>query len=152
MPKTIIIRNTWRCSDCDFEWDIGGQDGCPEGDCVGHVYQTTDVSRMGTLTVVGVEDIEVEILDRDETLMRQANQDAINAQIAIADSHGEFPTEINREYQRDLRLADLEVFIAEEKAKGYFLATDEEKTTYRTAREADIVLAVAAARAREYTA
>jgi len=49
-------------------------------------------------------------------------------------------------------LADLEVFIAEEKAKGYFLATDEEKTTYRTAREADIVLAVAAARAREYTA
>jgi len=40
---------------------------------------------MGTLTVVGVEDIEVEILDRDETLMRQANQDAINAQIAIAD-------------------------------------------------------------------
>ena len=152
MPRTVIIRNTWRCSDCDFEWDIGGQDGCPEGDCVGHVYQTSDVSRMGTLTVSGVEDIEVEILDRDQTLVRQANQDAINAQIATEDSLGEFPTEVNREYQRDLRLADLEVFIASEKENGFFLATDAEKDAYRTAREADITRAIAAAKLREYTA
>ena len=152
MPKTIIIRNTWRCSECDSEWGSEIEGSCTQGGCGGNISQTTDVARMGRITVMGVEDIEVEILDRDETLMRQANQDAINAQIAIADSHGEFPTEINREYQRDLRLADLEVFIAEQKAKGYFLATDEEKTAYRTAREADIVLAIAAAKAREYKA
>ena len=116
MPRTVIIRNTWRCSECDSEWGFEIEGSCTQSGCGGNISQTTDVARMGRLTVMGVEDIEVEILDRDEALIRKANQDAINAQIATADSHGEFPTEINRQYHLYLRLSDLEVFIAEEKA------------------------------------
>ena len=72
MPRTIFVRKTWRCPTCDAEWDSDVQDGkvCPY--CgTGIVRQENDVTRCGTLTVMGVEDIEPEIEAADQARIQK---------------------------------------------------------------------------------
>ena len=66
MPKTIVVRQTWRCPTCDSEWDTAILDGQICSRCEkGVVRRETDPTRCGTLTVMGEEDIESEIERED---------------------------------------------------------------------------------------
>ena len=63
MPRTIIVRQTWRCPTCDSEWDSPVLDGQVCSYCnVGVVRREMNPARCGTLTVIGEEDIEEELL------------------------------------------------------------------------------------------
>ena len=64
MARTVIIRQTWRCPVCSSEWDTPLYNTllCPH--CSqGIVGRETDPARCGTLTVMGAEDIEIEIAE-----------------------------------------------------------------------------------------
>ena|SRR3990167_3777271 len=60
MPKTIIVRQTYHCTDCRYESDvlIGA---CTTTGCRGDIYLETNPAKCGVLTVIGNEDIETEI-------------------------------------------------------------------------------------------
>lgn len=62
MPKTIIVRQTYHCTDCRYESDVL-VGACPTKGCRGDIYLETDPKKCGTLTVIGDEDIEAEIAE-----------------------------------------------------------------------------------------
>lgn len=60
MPKTVITRQTWHCTGCEYESDrIKGS--CSTNGCTGTIYEETDPARCGTLTIIGMEDVHIEL-------------------------------------------------------------------------------------------
>lgn len=63
MPKTIIKRRTWGCEGCNWNTDNPDFEGVSCPSCREHeIQRETDPDRMGTLTVMGEEDIEDEFV------------------------------------------------------------------------------------------
>lgn len=60
MPRTTIIRRTWHCTMCRYESDrlVGA---CSTLGCAGAILEETDPLKCGSMTVIGIEDIEAEI-------------------------------------------------------------------------------------------
>ena len=156
MPRTVIIRKTWRCPVCDAEWDSSAYNTLPCPYCgQGVVRIETNPARCGTLTVMGYEDIEEEILERDEATYRTRGLAGINAQAAAIDAEGEFATPVAMARFITRRIDDMEQKIASLKLEaasgpteptfrpqGYFLRTPADITAYRSARRADIAAAI----------
>ena len=67
MPKTIIKRKTWGCT-CLWNTDNPEWEGrdCPNCGKPNGIQRETDPNRMGTLTIMGEEDVELEIEREDE--------------------------------------------------------------------------------------
>lgn len=164
MPKTVIIRQTWRCPTCDSEWDSSILDGKTCSHCgQGVVRRETNPARCGTLSIMGEEEIDGEIEERTEATFRARRLAEVDTEIASLDAEGEFPTAVVRERRRAERKADVEQRIARLRQQeasdpteptfrpqGYFLATPADAATYRVRRQADIAAAIIAARMREH--
>ena len=175
MPKTIIKVKTFMCpngigdknSFCRFHraWDNLPKDRwgyikCPT--CNLELEKSIlDKDKM-TRTVMGEEDIEVEILDRDEPKHRSERITEIDAQIERMDRDGEFATEIKKERIRESMKKSAEEHIVNLKKQkgsdpseptfsplGYFLKNAAEVTTYRVKRKKDIAKAIVEARKHE---
>lgn len=154
MPKTVIIRNTWRCPVCPHpgpcQWDNDSLDGqvCPN--CHdGIIGLTNIVERMGTLTIMGPEDVEEEILERDESTYRARRITEISNDIERRDGEGQFATTIAKELALSRATATLDTRIAEKRDKEFFLEP-EEVAAYRQRRLNDIDAAIAVAKTKEY--
>lgn len=156
MPKTIIIRRTWRCQVCyqagcwRCQWGDDALNGqkCPH--CgVGVVVEETDPNKCGTLIVKGEEDIEPEIMERTESNFRSKRQDAVSSQADKMDLDGDFPTATAKSRFIAQRHEEVENTIQLLRAKGYFLDTPTQISAYRAQRVTDIQKAIAAARVKE---
>ena len=113
---------------------------CPT--CKLALVKSTDPNDKITMTVMGEEDIEPEIIDRDETAHRTAKLTQVDAQIATMDIDGEFATTIAREKQRTQRKENAESEIARKKRTGYFLTSLAQVDAYRVKRKENIRLAI----------
>ena len=155
MPKTAVQQITFMCltglgnpnASCRFHRasnNMPSDNMCPV--CGKQLVRSTDSLDKITMTVMGEEDIEPEILDRDETSHRAAQLTAVAARIIRMDTDGEFPTPVRRELQRARFNALVEEEIAQRKREGFFLTTPAQIVAYRDKRKVDIVKAITAAR------
>ena len=160
MPRTVIIRKTWRCPVCPHpgsaQWDNDSLNGklCPL--CgVGIVRLETDPEKCGTLTVMGSEDIEDEIADRTESIHRVRRVASVSR---ITKTLNEFGDEVTTQTavpfanatpdEQRYAVARMERDIAQLKAQNYFLVTPTDVVSYRTKRLADIASAILTNQAR----
>ena len=72
MPKTIFRRKTFGCPTCYWNTDNPVAEGikCPRRGC-GFIIHETDPERMGTITIMGPEDIDDEILKMDDERVKE---------------------------------------------------------------------------------
>jgi len=189
MPRTEIKIKTWGCDGCDYEQDFEQtqeninkhfrfdpdfvkkgvviQPGeCPSCVLTGELGHTlipvTSPEKQITLTIIGEEDIELEIEERVEETYR-VHRLAENARhMESMDAKGEFPTSVARDRlqaQRDLDVEQDIISLKDEaasdpngatfKPQGYFLTTPASISNYRTKRLADISKAITKARELE---
>jgi hypothetical protein len=104
---------------------------------------------MGTLTIMGPEDVEEEILERDESTYRARRITEISNDIERRDGEGQFATTIAKELALSRATATLDTRIAEKRDKEFFLEP-EEVAAYRQRRLNDIDAAIAVAKTKEY--
>jgi len=189
MPRTEIKIKTWGCDGCNYEQDFeqtqenidrhfrfdptfvnkgvkvqpGECPGCALKGEVGHTLTpVTNPEKQITLTIIGEEDIELEIEKRTEATYRTSRLADATRYIDLMDSNGEFPTSIARDRYRAQRESGVEDEITSLKAtaaskpseprftpQGYFLTTPASITNYRTKRLADISKAITKARELE---
>ena len=155
MPKTVILKKTWRCPCCPHpglsQWDNDCFEGQPCPNCGEDIVAlTTDTDRMGTMTIIGEEDIEIEIAERDETTHRTKRQAETEEQLEGRDARGEFATTTAKDIARQNSHADIERNILSLDLAGYFLKTPEQVSVYRAKRVADISAAITEARKHEF--
>ena len=105
---------------------------------------------MGTMTIIGEEDIEIEIAERDETTHRTKRQAETEEQLEGRDARGEFATTTAKDIARQNSHADIERNILSLDLAGYFLKTPEQVSVYRAKRVADISAAITEARKHEF--
>jgi len=156
--KTIVQQITFMCptglgnpnASCRFH---RASDNLPEDNmcptCKLELVKSTLPEDKMTKTVMGEEDIEVEIEDRDEVKHRVKELAEIDSQIETMDTDGEFPTTIKKEKTRTQRKESVETEIARKKSDGYFLVGATKITAYRNKRKADIVEAIKKAKELE---
>ena len=187
MPKTIIKKRTWRCVECDYgqsfeptkeamDFQFNQNTGISltnvqENECPSCVLQgkreiqmkkVTDPKKKATTTVMGEEDIEPEIIDRDETKHRIVRLGEVDAQIERMDIEGEFATPVKKERIHNLGRNTVEEeikMLKKEKGSnpealtfkpvGYFLNSASEVKDYRERRKRDIKNAIVKARLKE---
>ena len=160
MPKTIIKKRTWGCV-CLWNTDNPAWEGrdCPSCGKVRGVQRETNPARMGTLTIIGVEDVDEEVQERTEDTHRARRFAQGDAEIARREAAGEFPTLAAKELALTNYRSAVERNIARLKQQeatgqngptfrpaGYFLTTLAEVVAYRTARQGNITAAIAKAK------
>lgn len=182
MPRTEIKIKTWGCSDCDYLQDFemtqenvdrhfsidptfvnkgvrvqaGECPGCAlKGERAHSLLPMTRTEKQMTLTVIGEEDIDLEIEERTEATYRSRRLAEATRSVELMDSQGEFPTSVARDRYRAQREAEVEDDITSLKTMagsapgrpafrptGYFLTTANSVSNYRTRRRADITRAI----------
>ena len=158
MPQTKIFIKTFMCptglgnlnASCRFHRasdNMPADNLCPT--CKLVLVKSTQPQDKITMTVMGEEDIEPEIVDRDEKKHRTARLAGIDQAIDMFDKAGEFATTIKREIQRTQQKAYAEADIARKKKEGFFLTTPAEVSAYRAKRKQDIVEAIVKAKTFE---
>lgn len=175
MPRTEIKIRTWRCPSCEHAYDfdpfdrqykslLSGHGGTPLGYCwacwVGAnptgikdkvlMVKVTDQEKKTTMTVMGEEDIEEEILEKTESVhrTRRLAEKEMNLKSKIQD--GIFmltPTGESKLRAKDQ--ADVEESIVRLRKERFFLTTPAEIVVYRAKRKQDIQVAITEARKSE---
>lgn len=148
MPRTTVIRQTAKCPECRATWDTYLLVGRPCPYCKATVERETNAALHGTLTIVGPEELEEEVLHRTETVYRARGQAIIGATIARMDTAGEFATVGKRNQALAAALAALEDDIARRAHQGFFLPVTAQ-APYLAARQLDIQQAIQQAKVRE---
>jgi len=187
MPHTIIEIRTWSCPECGYTQDFEPTHelmdlhfnnsptcqlvNCQENECPScalrgarlvPMRKETDPSKKMRMTVMGEEDIELEIEERTEETYRTRRLAEVASQVESMDTDGEFPTSIARDRFKARRETDVEekiISLKDEAAsdpnrptfrpQGYFLTTPDSISNYRTKRLADISKAITKARELE---
>ena len=158
MPKTIVYTRTFICptgkgdkaASCRFhraDDNLPSDGKCPK--CKLELVEATDLFDMITMTVIGDEDIEEEIIEKDEVAHRNRRMTEVDGWITQRDNDGEFATPVAKAKARALRQEDIDLKVSRLKARGYFLTTPAEKDAYRAQRRAEKDAAIQAARLKE---
>ena len=120
--------------------DLLGNDKCPIHNL--ELELATLPEDQMTMTVMGEEDIEPEIEDRNENKHRAKQLSEVDDTIEAIDVGGEFATVTKKEIVKNKRIADVENKISQKKKDGFFLVNEKQISDYRTKRKEDIRLAI----------
>ena len=158
MPKTIIQINTMFCptglgnpnASCRFHRasDNMTPDGkCPT--CKLDLVKSIDPLDKITMTVMGEEDIEEEILERDEPTHRLRRNNEIENNIINQKKNGELENPVKEAKHRKEALEQVERNIANLKVQDFFFTTSIQQNVYREKRKGDIRKAIVSAKLLE---